>query len=79
MLNMHREKEFYFALGRVLTDTKTQKNNKDMISATIINKASQHTIRDANEYIDRLKKEDGLEPSVAAGINELLERYSTYR
>ena len=79
MLNMGRDREFYFKLERVLEGTKTQEENKGMISATIRNKASQNSIGAAKEYVKRLTEEDGFEPSVAAEINELLDRYSTYR
>ncbi len=77
MLNMSREKYFRFDLADILEDTENQ-DNKDLIAATVTNKAARQSIREAKDYVEELGG-DGLEKPIAKDIEKLLDRYSTYR
>jgi hypothetical protein len=76
MLDMKREKYFRFDLIDVLEKTANQ-DNKNLIAATLTNKAAKAGIDEAMEYINRLG--DSLEPDIADEIKKLLSRYGTYR
>ncbi len=77
MLDMRRERYFRFDLKGVLEGTSNQEN-KNIIAATLTNKAAKVGIGEAIEYIDRLD-DKSLEPDIRDNVKRLLERYSTFR
>jgi len=77
MLDMRRQKYFKFDLVDKLEATRNQ-DNKDLIVATLVQKASQSGVDDALEYLERLSGET-LEPEISEDVKKLLLRYSTFR
>lgn len=77
MLDMRRERYFRFDLKDLL-ETTTNQGNKELIAATIINKASRIGMGEAHEYVDRICG-DSLETELADKVKRLLDRYTKYR
>lgn len=77
MLDMGRVKTFRYDLEEILEQSKNE-DNRQLFKANISIKASQLSIPEAKEYVDKLS-ENGLESEIAEKIKNLLERNSTYR
>lgn len=75
---MRREKYFGFDLDDLLIEFELG-DNKNIIAATIINKASSRSTEEALDYIDRLKTEGTFDEPQADKLKTLLKRYSKWR
>ncbi len=78
LLDMGREKYFRFDLGDIL-EASANEDNRSIIHATVVNKAGQLGIEEANDYLGRLVDEGSLEKEIAERISKLLRRYSKFR
>lgn len=78
MLDMRRDKYFGFDLDDMLTEFELG-DNKNTIAATIINKASSHSIDDAFDYISQLKTAGTLDNKKVDKLETLLQKYSKWR
>jgi regulator of sigma D len=77
MLDMKREKYFRFDLEQILDKAKN-KDNKNIIAATVTNTAAKDSTSKALDYVDRLD-EKNLEKDIANEVKKLLEKYSKIR
>lgn len=78
MLNMRREKYFGFDLKDILEEFDLG-DNQNIIAATIHNKASNLSINDAVEYINRLNTEGAINDRLVDKLEDLLQQYSKWR
>lgn len=77
LLNLGREREFLFDLDEVL-DASNADENRGILRANILKKASQNGIDEAIAYLDEVG-EDIIVKDASSKIKRLLTRYSIMR
>ncbi|MFH1055182.1 MAG: hypothetical protein V1744_03690 [Candidatus Altiarchaeota archaeon] len=78
MLDMRRQKYFRFDLDDMLVEFEVG-DNKNTISATLLNKMTSHSMDDAFGYVDRLAGAGTLSEDKVSRLKALLQRYSKWR
>ncbi|MFH1403789.1 MAG: hypothetical protein ABIH11_05940 [Candidatus Altiarchaeota archaeon] len=78
LLDMSRQKYFRFDLEDML-DEFSIADNKNTISATIVNKMTTQSFDDTLDYVGRLVENETLNKEKADKLRNLLQRYSKWR
>lgn len=76
-LNMRKDFEFRYMLGRVLKDL--PEGVQGSLKGSIYAKASNQGIREAKDYILKKKDEGVIDEKLAKRLIDLLYKYSVYR
>ena len=79
MLDLKKLNYFRYDAREIFNSTDLDQKVWDPLLASIVTKASRLSINEANEYIDRLEKEETLKKNTAAALINLLNKYKRWR
>jgi hypothetical protein len=78
-LDIRRLEYFQYDAREVFNSTEMESKVWNPLLASIVTKASRLSIKDTNEYIEKLREEGVISNSVAKDLIYLLEKYKRWR
>ncbi len=79
MLDVRRLSYFRYDATEILNSSGIEEKVWTPILASIVTKASRLGIKDANEYIQKLEKDEILDIEITQSLIRLLDRYKRWR
>jgi len=79
MLDLRKVNAFRFDAREILNSTGLEEKVWNSLLASIITKASRLSIKDANDYIQKLENEEVLTKDTSKALKRLLDRYKRCR